>query len=56
MLKNDLDPNYKIISSYLITYKVKRNAILNVLNIYNALVSFEFNRTIELMRVEWTGI
>lgn len=48
------DPNYKIYSSYLITDKDDRNTILNVLNIYNTEVNFEFNRTLESMRVEWT--
>lgn len=47
------DPNYKIYSSYLITDKDDRNTILNVLNIYNTEVCFEFNRSMESMRVEW---
>ena len=49
-----IDPNYKIYSSYRITDKDDRNAILNVLNIYNTSISFEFDRTIESMRVEWS--
>ena len=50
------DANYKIHSSYVITDKDDRNDILNVLNIYNALTDtdFEFDRTIESMRVEWS--
>lgn len=52
--KTSNDPNYKIISSYLIKDKDDRNDILNVLKIYNSLVSFEFDRTMESMRVEWS--
>lgn len=48
------DPNYKIYSSYLITDKDDRNDILNVLSIYNKSIPWNFNRTIESMRIEWT--
>ena len=49
-----IEQGYKTSSSYLITDKDDRNTILNVLNIYNTEVNFEFNRTMESMRVEWT--
>ena len=51
---NCLDPNYKIYSSHLITDKEDRNAILNVLNIYNELNPFGFNRSLDSMRIEWS--
>ena len=48
------DPNYKIISSYLITDKDDRDDILKVLQIYNQVYPWEFNRSLESMRIEWT--
>lgn len=52
--KSSNDSNYKIYSSYLIKDKEDRNDILNVLKKYNLLTNFDFNRTIESMRIEWT--
>ena len=49
-----LDPNYKIYSSYLINDRDDRNTILNVLKIYNTLNNFEFDRSMESMRIEWS--
>ncbi len=48
------DPNYKIYSSYLIKDKDDRNAILNVLQVYNMKYPWEFNRSLDSMRVEWS--
>ncbi len=48
------DPNYKIYSSYLIKDREDRNAILNVLKIYNAVTNFDFDRSLDSMRVEWS--
>lgn len=48
------DPNYKIYSSHLITDREDRNDILNVLSIYNKSIPWNFNRTLESMRIEWT--
>jgi len=51
--RNGKDPNFKIISSYLITNKNIRNEIIEILCSYEEDYPTKWDRTKESMRLEW---
>ena len=51
----NIDPDYKIISSYKITDNVIQNEILNIPYEYNKLYPSSWNRSMKSMKIEWTA-